>query len=360
MRIALHAGGRRIRGNERQLELLVRGLVGRGHRVAAATVAGSPTSEALAAAGAVVTGVRPRGDLDPVSLVRFAGWLRRVRPDALLATSWKRAAAVLLAGRLAGVPRVVFRMGGPHAHAGRLGDRVRARALGAWLDAAYANSAALRDQLLAYAPGLAPERVAVVPNAIAPAAAAAAPLRAELGLAADVPLVLSVGGLERNKGGDLLLRAFALLPRADAHLVLAGAGGERRPLAELATALAVAGRVHFLGHRSDVAGLLRACDAFALASRVDSTPNAVLEAMDAGLPVVSTATAGLSDLLGTRPGRPAAGWVAPIDDAPAVARCLAEALTCAGAERGREALRRVREEHAPERMVAAVEALLAP
>jgi glycosyltransferase involved in cell wall biosynthesis len=184
-------------------------------------------------------------------------------------------------------------------------------------------------------------------------------VRAELGLPDGAPLLLSVTGLEPRKGCDALLRALAASRRTDARLAVAGTGRQQAALVRLATDLGIAPRVHFLGHRTDVPALLRACDAFVLASRDDSTPNAVLEAMDAERPVVMTATPGAGELLGARADRPAAGWVVPVDDAAALAGALDEALRPAGAARAREAARRVREEHAPERTVDLVEALLA-
>ena len=359
MRVALHTDGRAIRGNEQQLLLLVRGLRARGHEVAASAVAGSQTFHALAEAGAEVTVVRPRGDGDVVSFLRFVHWLRQSRADALLATSWKRAVTVLLAGRAAGVPRRVFRLGGPHAHRGQISDRLRAHALAAWATAAYVNSDELRTQLLAYAPALDPARVAIIPNAVEIVNADAAPIRAEVGASPTDRLIASAGGLERNKGFDVLVRAFAAVDATDARLVICGSGPELPALTALAETLDVGRRVHFLGHRTDVHSVLRACDVFALTSREDSTPNALLEAMAAALPVVSTAVCGATALLSAREERPPAGWTAPVDDIAAIADALRQALSAPDAPtRGREAQRRVRAEHTPQRTVTAVESLL--
>lgn len=360
MRVALHTDGRAVRGNERQLLLLVRGLRARGHQVAASAVAGSQTFHVLGEAGAEVTGVRPRGDADVVSFLRFVHWLRQSRADALLATSWKRAVTVLLAGRAAGVPQRVFRLGGPHAHRGQISDHMRAHALGAWATAAYVNSDELRAQLLAYAPALDPARVAIIPNAVEIVNADAAPIRAQIGASLTDRLIASVGGLERNKGFDVLVRAFAAVDSTDARLVIAGSGPELPALTALAEMLGVGRRVHFLGHRTDVRAVLRACDAFALTSREDSTPNALLEAMATALPIVSTAVCGANALLGARADAPPAGWIAGIDDVEAIAGALRRALSAPDAQtRGQEAERRVRLEHTPDATVTALETILA-
>ena len=306
-----------------------------------------------------MTGVRPRGDGDVVSFLRFVHWLRRSRADALLATSWKRAVTVLLAGRVAGVPRRVFRLGGPHAHRGQISDHVRAHALGTWATAAYVNSDELRAQLLAYAPALDPARIAIIPNAVEIVNADAAPIRAEIGASPTDRLIASVGGLERNKGFDVLVCAFAAVD-AHARLVIAGSGPELPALTALAETLGVARRVHVLGHRTDVRAVLRACDVFALTSREDSTPNALLEAMAAALPIVSTAICGASALLGPRIDAPPAGWIAPVNDVDAIAGALRQALSAPDAQtRAHEAERRARLEHTPDATVTALEAILA-
>jgi len=91
------------------------------------------------------------------------------------------------------------------------------------------------------------------------------------------------------------LRAAAELPGAD--FVLAGEGPERAGLEALATELGIAERVHFLGYRDDIPQLLAACDVFALPSLYEGSSLAVLEAMAAGRPVVSSAIGGTDELI---------------------------------------------------------------
>lgn len=345
-----------MRGNEVQICLVVRGLIGRGHAVHASCVAGSPLEAELARLGAHTTGVRPRGDLDPVSLLRFALWLGRIRPDALVLTSWKRVSTAAAAARLARVPRIVQRIGSTHP----VPPGLRRTALRAWVDLLWVNSQDLREHMLRSVPGLDPGRVVVIPNGVAVREVAPAPVRAQLGLTPDARLVLGAGGLEPRKGFDLLLEAVAMLP-PDVHVAIAGEGRERGALAAMASQSRLLGRVHLLGQRSDVPALLRAADAFALPSRVESMPVVVLEAMAAGLPVVATAVSGTREQLDARDDRPAAGWVVPIGDAAALAEALAAALDRAGegGRRAEEAKRRVHEEFTPDRLTGAVEALLA-
>lgn len=358
MRIALHTDGRTIRGNENQLLLAVRGLVERGHEVHVSAIPGSPTAHAFRELGAHTTGARPRGDADPLAAARFYHWLRRLRPDAALLTSWKRAALSAALARAARVPRIVMRVGGEHHHRGGTGDRLRERALRQWVDAVFVNCEPVRDSLLAYAPGLEPARVHVIPSAVTRFDGTPKDLRAELSLPTSAPLVFSAGGLEHRKGYDVLLPALAALPRRDVHLAIAGDGPDREALQAQAHTLGLAGRVHLLGPRRDVRAILAGVDAFTLPSRSDSVPIAALEAAAAGLPVVSTAVPGMAEVLAPRTDAPAAGWIVPIGDVAGLAAALAEALRPDAQARGAEARRRSEREHTPEILVARLESLL--
>jgi glycosyltransferase involved in cell wall biosynthesis len=305
--------------------------------------------------GARTTGIRPRGDLDPVSLLRFANWLRRLAPDALVLTSWKRVATAAAAARLARVPMVVQRIGSTHP----VPPGLRRTALRRGVDAVWVNSRDLREHMLRSVPGLEPDRVVVIPNGVVAVDVAPAALRSELGLSSQARLVLGAGGLEPRKGFDVLLAAVAMLPE-DVHVAIAGGGRERGALEAMASQNGIVERVHLLGHRNDVSALMRAADAFALPSRNESMPVVVLEAMAAGVPIVATEVSGTREQLDAREDRPAAGWVVPIGDAAALAEAVMAALERGGdgGRRGEEAKRRVQEEFTPERLAGAVEALL--
>src|SRR5262249_43203946 len=78
--------------------------------------------------------------------------------------------------------------------------------------------------------------------------------REELGLPADALLLLVLSRLHHKKGIDIAIRAAAQLPNA--HLIIAGDGPERATYEALARTEGVAGRMHFLGWRSDRRALL--------------------------------------------------------------------------------------------------------
>jgi starch synthase (maltosyl-transferring) len=171
-----------------------------------------------------------------------------------------------------------------------------------------------------------PSRLTVIPNGIDPAPIDAAdPVpRAAIGVPDDAHLALFVGRLDPQKGlPDLLDAAERVLPRRpDWHLALVGDGPERgRILEALATRDALSGRIHWLGHRDDVPGLLKAADVLVLPSLWEGMPNVILEAMAARRAVVATAVEGTEDLV--IPGR--TGWLVPPRDPDALAHALDEA-----------------------------------
>jgi glycosyltransferase involved in cell wall biosynthesis len=142
-------------------------------------------------------------------------------------------------------------------------------------------------------------------------------LRAEFGAGPGDFLIGGVGRLGRTKGFDTLIRAYlaAGLP-AHAKLVIVGDGRERRGLEGLA-----AGRVRFTGFRDDVKQCYAAFDLFVSPSRSEPLGRVLFEALDAGTPVLATATQGPSEILQRFPGR-----LVPIDDVPAMAQALREAV----------------------------------
>jgi glycosyltransferase involved in cell wall biosynthesis len=322
MRIAIHVDGPIIRGNERQVIRIAAGLRDRGHDVAVSCRAEGPVRDALTALGIRTTGVRPGGDADPWNALRFAAWLRRERPDAVLLTSWNRAFIGAWAAHVAGMRRIVFRIGGvqPIGHGVR--GSLERIALRRWYHAVIANSRVVAESITAAVPERAAD-VHVVVNGMEVAAPEPAPVRRELRIADDAVLVAAVGSPERRKGFDLLIEAVAMLDRG-VHAVLVGAGREedQRRLEELVRARDVADRVHFLGRRADAPAVTAACDVFALPSRAEGFSVAMLEGMVARRPVVAADVGGAWEALAARDGRPAAGWIVPVEDASALAAAL--------------------------------------
>jgi len=122
--------------------------------------------------------------------------------------------------------------------------------------------------------------------------------RERLRIPQEATVFLFVGGGFERKGVFRLLEAFARARRADAHLIVVG-GDKAKPRAEaLARSLGLGARVHFAGEQKEVRPWYGAADCFVLPSLYDPFPNAALEAMACGLPVVVTRQCGTAELIG--------------------------------------------------------------
>lgn len=183
------------------------------------------------------------------------------------------------------------------------------------------NSPSVIDHLSENA-GIPRDRLKLVRGGIDPDPfAQAEPIeKSALGVPKDAPIVLWVGRLDPVKGLDGLIRAFE---RGDgtgqAHLVLVGDGLIREALTARIEKSSRRNQIHMLGSRDDVPRLLKAADVFVFPSRTEGLPNALLEAMAAGCPIVTTDVPGCRDLI----DHDASGLIVPYGDTEA----LAEAMT---------------------------------
>jgi len=151
---------------------------------------------------------------------------------------------------------------------------------------------------------------------------------AEIGVPDGATVVGLVARLSREKRVDDLVRAAARLAPADGapHVVVVGDGGERPALEALARELGIADRVHFAGHRANRPNLHALFDVSVLCSAREGFPNAVVEAMAAGRPVVATAVGGVPDaVVDGETGR-----LVPAGDVPALADALRALVADAG------------------------------
>lgn len=197
-------------------------------------------------------------------------------------------------------------------------------------------------------------------------------LRRSLLIAKDAWLVFCAARLHPVKRHDVLIRAFSQVREVQGrpvHLVLAGDGSERARLESLATQVAPS-RVHFLGARTDVFALLAQADVFALVSQMEGLPIALLEAMYASVPVITTKVGGMievvqgsadsGDTVGDVVTRDvAAGVMVQPDDAQALADAIATLL--ADSERlrtmGEVGHARVRDQYSLQQMATQVATL---
>lgn len=196
------------------------------------------------------------------------------------------------------------------------------RTLYGFADRIVCQSRAMADDMVAEL-GIAAERLAVLPNPLDFEALRSFTEPAPWpGLG---PHLLAIGRLAPEKGFDLLLRALALIRRDFPHtgLIIAGKGAEEACLKSLATELEIADAVSFAGYVDRPERYYAGTDIFVLSSRHEGMPNALIEAIASGLPVVATpASGGVVDLLsgGTN------GWLAPDVSVTGLVQALTQAI----------------------------------
>jgi glycosyltransferase involved in cell wall biosynthesis len=166
--------------------------------------------------------------------------------------------------------------------------------------------------------GVPSRKISVIPNGVVLPASEAHERR-------PVRRVVVVANLRAEKGHDVLLRAAALVVQRfpDARFDLVGDGPERSSLEALSHALGLRRAVTFLGHREDVTARLAAADLFVLPSRSEAFPNAVLEAMAAGLPIVASGVGGVLEVI----RQDETGLVVPAGDHAALAAAICRVMS---------------------------------
>ena len=125
-------------------------------------------------------------------------------------------------------------------------------------------------------------------------------IRAELGVSPAAKVIGIVATLRSWKGHTYLLQAFSSLAakHPELELIIAGDGPMREQIAGWAAQSGVAGRIHLTGQREDVPAILAAMDVFVLPSYAnEGVPQALMQAMAAGLPVVSTHVGAIDELV---------------------------------------------------------------
>lgn len=267
----------------------------------------------------------PLGTRGAVRLPPFAQRVRSERPDIFHAhlTGPLACKYGIIGAKLARVPAVVATQHLFFAFPYTLSARVQQRLVVAAVDRYIAVSDDVGEQL--HRTFRVPRRkIQTIHNGIpahpSPHRVEAA-LRASLTRGQERPLVLVAARLSHQKGIAGLLRAAARVPGA--VFVVAGDGPERVRLEAQADDLGVRERTVFLGHREDIPDLLAVCDLFVLPSLFEGLPLSVLEAMQAGKPVVATAIGGTSEAV--VPGE--TGFLVPPGDPVALADAILTVLS---------------------------------
>lgn len=308
-------------GAEKQVVLLAQGLHTRGHdvRVCLLTRDG-PRSETLRAAGIPVEVIGKRWKGDPTALVRLSRSIRNWQPDVV--HTWLFAANSFgrVAARRAGVPVVIAseRCVDPWKRGWNFWVDRRLQKI---TDAITTNSHGVVEFYSRH--GIDASQFVVIPNGILPPVEATPGLSRKealtrLGVAEDRKLIVAVGRLWPQKRVRDMIWAGELLGslRGDTSLVIVGDGPQRGELMRHRDAVSRPETVCFVGWRDDLAEWLPHADVFWIASQYEGQSNAVIEAMQAGVPVIASDIPGNRDLI--TDGQ--TGWLFPLGDEAELAR----------------------------------------
>ena len=188
-----------------------------------------------------------------------------------------------------------------------------------------AVSEQIRQTLIQF--GAAPSKIRCVHNGVDHAVFTRVPglkerVRSSLGIPCEAVVLGAIGRLEPEKRFELLLdAAAALAPDFSPMVVIAGEGSRRQALEQRARQLGIADRVKLLGHRHDVVEIHHAFDVYVQTSDREGLPNAVLEALAVGLPVIVTEFQGAEELKRLAPHRVRLVADTPTGIAAAIADC---------------------------------------
>jgi len=150
--------------------------------------------------------------------------------------------------------------------------------------------------------------------------------RRSLGISDDCIIVGMIANLRPIKAVDMFLRAAAIvaIKYPNVRFLIVGEGTERGNLALLSAKLGISDRVLFIGNtdHDDIPILLSICSVGVLSSKSEGLPNAIIEYMSMGLPVVCTDVGGNSELVEN--GRN--GFLVPVSDYDTMAKCILRIL----------------------------------
>jgi glycosyltransferase involved in cell wall biosynthesis len=280
-------------GGEAQTRHLICGLQSRGIENTLIAPPGSQIARRIVEEGVRVVELPMHGEWDVAAVVRLTRILRNLRPDVLQLHTSHAHTLGLLAGRLAGVKRIVATRRMDLAIKGPLAALKYRR-----VDRVVAISEIVRSMLLAA--GVPQDRITLIYSAVdCPEPYPQGDLRAELGLDSETLVIGTAATLTRRKGHQYLFDAVRTLkercPRI--RLLVAGNGPKEDELRELAARLGLDKEIVFLGFRRDIPRLLNTLDVFVLASLQEGLGVALLEAACAARPIVATNVGGIPEIV---------------------------------------------------------------
>jgi len=258
-------------------------------------------------------------------LGRFATFLRRESPDVVLSFMWFTNAVTLLSRLVSGarcrfiVSERMTVIGSDEGFVAEFLRRISIRMLYPTAERIVCNSSAMRRHFVDRF-RIPENKVVSIPNPVE-----IEEIRRKSGqsgtgmqLPGNMPVVVGMGRLSREKGFDILIRA-AGKSSVSFHLLLVGEGKEKESLGRLVRSLGISERVTFAGYRSNPYPYLGLASVFVLPSRYEGFPNSLVEAMALGLPCIATrCPTGPEEIIVDGE----TGLLVPVEDPEATARAI--------------------------------------
>jgi glycosyltransferase involved in cell wall biosynthesis len=298
------------------------GLRARGHNVRLAAPLAAPILAAAAKRDVPAHAIAfDRRRLSTIAA--FARLIGELKPDVIVTHSSSDSWIASIATRLPGLRTAIVRtrhLSTPVARG------IHNRWLYGYVPARVVTTGEVIRSHLIERLGLSPERVVSVPTGanvarFVPGDRAA--VRARLGLPLSPPIIGIVATLRSWKGHQFLIAAMDDARLTDAHLLIVGEGPKDVALRRQAAESRAADRIVFAGQQPDVVPWMQAVDVFALPSTGnEGVPQALMQAMASGLPVISTPVGAIPELIDDG----VTGLLVPPENAEALASALARVI----------------------------------
>lgn len=229
--------------------------------------------------------------------VKLAGLLRKERPDAVVSFMWYANLIILITKMFSGIncklaasERSTF-LGSNEGRVVEFFRRLAARYFYPMADAVIVNSKNMGAQLKQLFK-IVPEKIKVIYNPIdlQEVKQFSGEEIEHLRYMNDMPVIVGIGRLSREKGFDYLINAVHILKRdgVNCRLIMLGNGTEKKKLKDLASKLQIHDRVDFPGFQKNPYKYLSKAAVFVLSSLYEGFPNALLEALALGVPSIAT------------------------------------------------------------------------
>ncbi len=243
--------------------------------------------------------IKMRGDVDPFTIIKMAGILRRKKIDIILTNLEKELRISGIAALFAGVKAVISRKGVDLPIKNRLQYRFTYNKLASVI---VANSQATKKTVLKNAPWLNQDKISVIYNGCDPELFSkenTKDLRDELGIPQQFPLIGFVGRLNVQKGIVYILEAFEQVFEKipSAQLLMVGTGDLKEEIETTAKEKGFSRNIHLIGFRDDIPNVMRTIDLLILPSVWEGFGIVLIEAMAAEKPCVTTNISSMPEIV---------------------------------------------------------------